>query len=345
MIPQCDFSLTIISRSSAAGSPNSLDSAPMSESDADIAPADGGDKDEVIFPVDNKFYSEKDKAEIMSLPEVRREQILAERAVVLERKQQDQILRRLYQNYQGKEGDKSKGTKLKKRKAGNTDLEDVQRKSSRQKTTLGGRKVGETSDVMEAYKRQREMKGVIAEQRKTEAAERKARKGRRSSSLGSEADANGESEVEWDDGKPRAGRRSESVPRDVPAAEQIDYEHVRVGRDNFAKVCYYPGFDETIKNCFVRICIGPDRATGENVYRMASIKSTRASSPLGIKHKAHTLLAFTEGKPYAIEGPNGKLFTTSQYVLVAVGKAEKEWPFIACSNSKFTVVRNPHAIL
>ncbi|MCJ1385882.1 hypothetical protein MMC17_009006 [Xylographa soralifera] len=306
--------------SSAAGSPNSLDSAPMSESDADAGPAVGEDNDDTIFPVDNKFYSEKDKAEIMALPEVRREQILAERAVVLERKQQDQILRRLYQNYQGKEGDKSKGHELKKRKAGSTDLEDVQRKSSRQKTTLGGRKVGETSDAMEAYKRQREMKGVMAEQRKTEIAERKARKGRGSSSVGSEADADGESEVEWDDGKPRAvRRRSESAPRDVPVAEQIDYEHVRVGRDNFARVCYYPGFDETIKNCFVRVCIGPDRATGENVYRMASIK------------------AFTEGRPYAIEGPNGKLFTTSQYVLVSVGKAEKEWPFIACSNCKFTV--------
>ncbi|MCJ1282708.1 hypothetical protein MMC26_002033 [Xylographa opegraphella] len=305
--------------SSAASSPNSLDSAPMSESDADAGPAVGEDTDDTLFPVDNKFYSEKDKAEIMALPEVRREQILAERAVVLERKQQDQILRRLYQNYQGKDGDKPKGHELKKRKAGSTDLEDVQRKSSRQKTTLGGRKVGETSDAMEAYKRQREMKGAMAEQRKTEIAERKARKGRGSSSVGSEADAYGESEVEWDNGKPRAGRRSESAPRDIPVAEQIDFEHVRVGRDNFAKVCYYPGFDETIKDCFVRVCIGPDKATGENVYRMASIKK------------------FTEGRPYAIEGPNGKLFTTSQYVLVAVGKAEKEWPFIACSNSKFTV--------
>ena len=259
----------------------------MSESDADAGPAVGEDTDDTIFPVDNKFYSEKDKAEIMALPEVRREQILAERAVVLERKQQDQILRRLYQNYQGKEGDKSKGPKLKKRKAGSTDLEDVQRKSSRQKTTLGGRKVGETSDAMEAYKRQREMKGVLAEQRKTEIAERKARKGRGSSSVGSEADADGESEVEWDDGKPRAGRRSESAPRDVPVAEQIDYEHVRVGRDNFAKVCYYPGFDETIKDCFVRVCIGPDKATGENVYRMASIKSV-FTPPLSFSNKKLT---------------------------------------------------------
>jgi len=47
---------------------------------------------------------------------------------------------------------------------------------------------------------------------------------------------------------------------------------------------------------------------------------------------------FTEGKPYAMEGVNGKPFVTNQYAMVAVGKAEKEWPFIACSNSKFTEV-------
>ena len=53
---------------------------------------------------------------------------------------------------------------------------------------------------------------------------------------------------------------------------------------------------------------------------------------------SYTLSGFTEGKPYAMDGVNGKPFTTNQYALVAVGKSEKEWPFIACSNSKFTVV-------
>lgn len=37
-----------------------------------------------------------------------------------------------------------------------------------------------------------------------------------------------------------------------------------------------------------------------------------------------------------MEGPNGKLFVTDQYALVAHGKAEKEWPFISCSDSKFS---------
>lgn len=257
----CDLILMLHLSSSASGSANELDSAPMSESEADQSA--GSDKSITDYPVDNLFKSEKEKAQIMALPEIQRETILAERSAALEHKAQNQRLRNL----------------LKKRKAETAELEDVQRKSSRQKTTLGGRKVGETSDAMEAYKRQREQKGIIAEQRKTEAAERKARKGRgQAASDGSEADAEGESEVEWDDRKPQPGRRSESGPRDDLPAEMIDYEHVRIGQRNFAQVCFYPGFEETVKGCYVRVCVGPNPENGENVYRMALIKGMIPSS-------------------------------------------------------------------
>ncbi|MCJ1300234.1 hypothetical protein MMC08_003029 [Hypocenomyce scalaris] len=302
--------------SSVPGSPNSLQSAPMSESDSDTSPAADVDDDGHLFPYERQFYSEKDKAEIMAMSEVQRESILAERAQLQERKLQDLHLRRLLQ---AREIAESRAADRKKRKAGAADLEDTQRKSSRQKTTLGGRKVGESSDAMEAYKRQREQKGLRDEQRRREGEERRERKARGAIDDGySDADADGESEVEWDDGKPKAGRRSVSLPRDELPADLKDFEHIRVGRDNFAKVCFYPGFENAIKNCFARISIGVDKTTGENVYRVAQIKT------------------FTEGKPYAMEGPNGKPFVTNQYALVAVGKSEKEWPFLACSNSKFT---------
>lgn len=49
-----------------------------------------------------------------------------------------------------------------------------------------------------------------------------------------------------------------------------------------------------------------------------------------------TVPGFTTGKPYQMEGANGKTFVTDQYAVVAHGKAEKEWPFIACSDSSFT---------
>lgn len=45
---------------------------------------------------------------------------------------------------------------------------------------------------------------------------------------------------------------------------------------------------------------------------------------------------FTEGKPYKLTTSNGRQFTTDQYALVAHGSAERPWPFLACSDSKFT---------
>lgn len=222
---------------------------------------------ESMFPLENKFYSEKDKAEILALSEIQRESILAERAQLHDLKVQDIYIRRMLLARGNAE---SKSNDPKKRKAGTADLEYGQRKSARQKTTLGGRRVGETSDAIENLKRQREQKGLRHEQRKRDGEERNDRTGR--ASVGdacSDADADGESEVEYYDGKPKASEYG--VRHDQPA-DLVDFERVRIGRDNFAKVCFYPGFEDAIKNCYTRVNIGPDKATGENVYRMALIK-------------------------------------------------------------------------
>ena len=49
-------------------------------------------------------------------------------------------------------------------------------------------------------------------------------------------------------------------------------------------------------------------------------------------------VGFMKGKPYTMEGQNGMNFMTDQYAIVAHGKAVKEWPFVACSDSKITEV-------
>lgn len=245
---------------SSASSPQAR-SASMSESEENASATETTGKDLSIFPIDGKFYSEKDKTEIMSLSEVRREAILAERAQILERKQQDQVLRRLFDGYKDKTDDP------KKRKAGAAELEDGQRKSSRQKTTLGGRKVGETSDAILAYKKQREQKGVLAEQRKNEASERKARKG----SVASDADADGESDVDWDERQSKNARH-DTPPRFEEPANLHDFERIRVGRAQFGQVCFYPGFERAIQHCYARASIGLDKDTSENVYRLARIE-------------------------------------------------------------------------
>jgi RNA polymerase-associated protein RTF1 len=271
--------------------------------------------DKPMFPYEKLYYSSKDKSEIEGLPEIKREEILADRASQLERHQQDLALRRLLAS---REKEESRAADKKKRKAGAADLEENQRKSSRQRTTLGGRKAGERNDAIEAYKKQRAEKGLRDEQRRRDVAARKERCGKGSPENDfSDADAEGESEIEWGDSKHRV--RSPSLPKDDPIAELADIQRAKVGRDNFAQVCYNPGFEESISNCYVRICIGPSvRNPGINDYRLARVKG------------------FTTGRPYAITAPNGRLMPVETYVLAAHGKAEKPWTFLECSMSRFT---------
>ncbi|KAF7167946.1 hypothetical protein CNMCM6106_003295 [Aspergillus hiratsukae] len=296
---------------SDTGSHHSLESASMSESDAaseSEGASEDAEEDRPIFPYEKLYYSAKDKEEIMALPEIQREQILSERAQEVDRRNQDLALRRLLAS---RERDEARRVKKSKRKASVADLEEGQRKSSRQKTTLGGRKVGEASEAIEAYKRQREKKGKRDEQRRRDMAAGEPAPAK--DELPSDKDAEGESEVEWD-----TRERSPSPPKDDPPADLRDIQRARVGRTNFAQVCFYPGFDEAISGCYARVNIGPNRDTGINEYRLCLIKR------------------FTEGRPYAMESPNGRSFVTNQYAVLAHGKAEREFPFIACSDSPFT---------
>ncbi|KAL1990139.1 hypothetical protein VTN49DRAFT_5978 [Thermomyces lanuginosus] len=294
---------------SSAESDNSLNSAPMSESDSDEVAPDVEDEGP-IFPYEKLYYSAQDKEEIMALPEIKREEILSERAAQVDRHNQDLALRRLLAS---REREQARAEQRAKRKASATDLEEGQRKSTRQKTTLGGRKVGETSGAIEAYKRQREQKGKRDEQRRREADARRARQRSPSheESAYSDGEAEEESEVEEE-------KKERSPPKDDPPAGLKDIQRVRVGRSNFAMVCFYPTFEKSITGCFTRVNIGPNRETGQNEYRVCIIKK------------------FTTGKPYAIQGANGRTFVTDQYAVVAHGKAEREFPFIACSDSPFT---------
>ncbi|SPQ26610.1 f8e7016a-95ce-4a7e-8395-85e6c269b462 [Thermothielavioides terrestris] len=289
--------------SSPPASPSSQMSAPMEESDSDSdAPqnrAQGADDMLNQYPVEGLFKSHEEKARIMSMREIEREQILAERREENERIRQNRMLRQLKVN-QEKEN--------KKRKASGAGLEDAQRKSSRART-----KAGESSEKMDTLRRAREERTSRKEQRERENDRRKQRSPsyRRSRSVDEH-----DSDAEWRRESRQKSRTPE--PREAPPAELRDVERVRLGRSRFAEVCFYPGFEKAITGCFVRINIGPDPTTRQEVYRMAIIKG------------------FTQGRPYAIPDHSGHHMVVDLYVKAAHGKAQREWPFISCSDHRFT---------
>ena len=61
---------------------------------------------------------------------------------------------------------------------------------------------------------------------------------------------------------------------------------------------------------------------------------SQAFDQASLKLKQHA--GIHEGKPYALEGKNGKPFVTNQYVIASVGNAKRDWPFIFCSMTRFS---------
>ncbi|KAK5102033.1 RNA polymerase-associated protein rtf1 [Lithohypha guttulata] len=277
-------------------------SAAMSESEAE---ADFEPEEKAMFAYERLYHSAAEKAEIEAKPEIEREAILAERTEQLEHHEQNAQLRRMLLSREKEEAKKS----AKKRKASSADL-DEQRKSSRQRTKTGGSK-----DALAAYRKQREDKAALEERRRSGKASPRRDHPRDDYS---DADAEGDSDIDYNYGSRKRQKQSPTPPKDDPPAELQDIQRIRIGRENFAQVCYTPGFEDAITNCFARVCLGPGRNPGQNEYRICSIKG------------------FQEGRPYAIEGPNHKAFLTNKYIIAAHGKATKPWSFLECSNSRFT---------
>ncbi|KAL6700637.1 hypothetical protein J3F84DRAFT_358830 [Trichoderma pleuroticola] len=289
---------------SDAPSHNSLESASMDESDSDTEPAHGasrsttapGANDDDKYPVDGMFMSEAEKAEIMAMREVEREQIIADRISEIERQRQNRLLRQMVNNVEIEER-----KQVKKKRSADTELEDGARRASRPKTGKG------SESAIDSLRRARAEK-----QRRQEDRERR-RDGM--SPHGRESREPEESDDEF--GQSRNRSPEKAAARELPPPELRDFDRVRLGRNEFAQVCSTPGFESAITGCYIRIALGAHPETGIEQYRMALIKG------------------FTTGRPYALNGPQGS-FVTDQYVKATHGKAVKEFPFIAASGGQFT---------
>jgi RNA polymerase-associated protein RTF1 len=265
-----------------------------SDSELDAAPAlyDDGER----YPLEGKFMNAADKADIMAMPEIKREELLAERAQEIEKERQNRALRHILN---AREAESRKQDK--KRKAGAADLEENQRKTSRPRTKLGGGKVGETSTGIDSLKRARAEKNDRQRRREEDKERNKDRRAAQDDY--SDADADGDDEVEWDDGKAKNKKSHSPDYRDAEPSNLQDVNRVKVGRTQFAKVCFYPGFDDAITGCFARINVGVDKETNQNIYRVGLIKgmyyALRSLSSLtlskGSQKIGHTLLRMRMG--------------------------------------------------
>lgn len=221
------------------------------------------DDDDNKYPIDGIYANEAEKEEILAMPELEREQLLARRQEEVDRQRQNTLLRRLLKT---REDDSQS---VKKRKASAADLDESQRKPSRQRTRVGGSRVGETSSGIESLRRARAEKNDRQRRREED---RERNKKSHSSRDSPGRDVDDDSDVDWA-GRSRDRFSKSRTPevKETPLADIRDFERVRLGRSRFARVCFYPGFNEAITGCYVRIALGPG-SDGSNVYRMALVK-------------------------------------------------------------------------
>ncbi|KAL9476679.1 hypothetical protein ACSS6W_006520 [Trichoderma asperelloides] len=228
---------------SDAPSHNSLESASMDESDSDAEPSRGAGRSAAIaaaggddkYPVDGMFISEAEKAEIMAMREVEREQIIADRVSEIERQRQNRLLRQMVNNVEIEERKQVK----KKRSADTAELEDGTRKAARARTGKG------SESAIDSFRRARAEK-----QRRQEDRER------RRDGLSPRGRESREPEESDDDEFGQAHRSPEkAASRELPPPELRDFDRVRLGRNEFAQVCSTPGFEAAITGCYIRIAL------------------------------------------------------------------------------------------
>lgn len=229
----------------------------MDESDSDDEPSRGraaaAEDDDEAYPIDGRYKSQKEKAEIMALPELEREQLIAERMTDIERQRQNRLLRQMVSNMENEERKQVK----KKRSAGTAELEDGDRirKASRPRTES---------------KRETAMDSL--RQAKAEKARRREDLERRKDNYSPRRRNSGAEDSDDDYNRGRSPTPDGDENRDQPPAELRDYERVRLGRNEFAQVCFTPGFEQAITGCYIRIALGPHPESGIEQYRMAAIK-------------------------------------------------------------------------
>jgi RNA polymerase-associated protein RTF1 len=217
----------------------------MDESDSDREDDVPERTADVPYPLDGKYIDEADRRRIMGLSQLEREEILGHRAEETQRAQfTAELSRRAAQNDR-------------KRKADSEEPDDAMHKSSRPK--VQPRK----NDKLEAYKRMREQRGQ-ERQRQDDRLSRRRRSSSGSRRAGSDRDADGDSDVEWDE------RPAEKAREEQPASIR-DFDSVRVGRGFFSEVCFHPGFEEAMTGTFGRIGVGQD-SSRRTLYKMAQIK-------------------------------------------------------------------------
>lgn len=197
------------------------------------------------YPLEGKYRDEADRAKLLALPEIEREEILFDRSQEMQRYEERRYL----------------AQRARQRKQQLAAAQGDQRQLRREREVVGVS--GTKKSQLRALKKRREER------------ERRTQRGADGSDYEASEDDEDEDEsdrsrsdysdreVEWDEG----GEREEEKPLSAS-----DLNRIRFGKTLLAKYCYYPNFETAVTGSFVRVNIGYNHQKQQNVYRVCQVR-------------------------------------------------------------------------
>ncbi|KAJ2922393.1 hypothetical protein H1R20_g14709, partial [Candolleomyces eurysporus] len=248
-------------RKSKSSKSNSRKRHMESDSDRDIESEEEDDVDEETadpYPYDGQYLDQADKESLLALPEIKREEILAERSEEKRRLQEkrllaqmDSVARAAKRQHAVRGATKEKSRKLDELKAKRKAKDESRKRAKLSPTSHRDRSRSPGEDMEFSSEEQED--GMYT---KEEQAEERERRLLGLSSSGS--------------------RSKEEDEEDLTPATLEDYNHCRLTRDLVAKWCLTPWFQEYAAGSWVRYLIGNEGA--EPVYRICQITELAAET-------------------------------------------------------------------
>ncbi|KAG2007226.1 hypothetical protein CC2G_014939 [Coprinopsis cinerea AmutBmut pab1-1] len=278
------------------------DSEPEVESEED---AEEEDEASDPYPYEGQYVDEEDKQRLLAMPEIKREEILAERIEEKQRLQEKQVLAQMVRQQRG---------------GGGVVIDDdsVSRAAKRQHMQRGATK--EKTRKLDELKAKRRAKDESRKRAKLSPNANRRSTSPQDMDISDEESEDGQfTRSDHEEERERrllgisTSRSKEEEEEDTTPASLQDFNDCRLSRDMVAKWCLCPWFDEYVKNSWVRYLIGNEGS--EPVYRMCEIQGI-APKPV---------------KPYKV---NDRLI--NQAVELKHGQSVREFSMDRISNSDFT---------
>ncbi|KAG2159299.1 uncharacterized protein EDB93DRAFT_1114969 [Suillus bovinus] len=262
------------------------------DSDAEDGPESEEESEDVKFPLEGKYIDESDRERLLSMPEIEREEILAGRQEELMRIQDK---RKLHEMLQAQSGDP----------------ESISKAAKRQRTSRGATK--EKSRTLDELKARRKAKDE-KKRTKTHSPKRDRSSSPNDMDMSSGEEEDGQiTRYEEEEEKDRKLFSRQPDPADEPSSLE-DLMGCRLTRDQLAKYCMAPWFEDYVKGGWVRYLVGQDEKD-QPQYRICEIQN------LGVNLT----------KPYKIND-----VTVNQTLELKHGKSLKVFHMDKVSNAAFT---------